>query len=357
MNYSCPVCNHAFEAEPTARPACPRCGESFAVKGHSPSVQPIMARDIGPTVDLGRIVRRRLIQSFVVSFLIIIVLIAIAAWKLRPEKPLDPPIALPALNGAVTQPEQLSGLKLLPAKCSVVFAVQPGPFLDYAEKTKRDPVKLLTDNRIPASALGTLAKAGITLQHIDHIVGGLYIPEKDEDLRIAFVLVLRQALDNEETFLDGLKAKKGPTGYDVQFDKFTVRMKRASATEWVFGLNEQDLVPAGSLSPEMRALIVEHLPKRSAVWVAATGERWHEKPLVKLVANDSLERFSKINELSWGYEFGDSPRLEMSVKCTDADTVAQLRTRLGAFGTGNWAVLDKPVDPAVIVSELKRLFE
>ena len=359
MNISCPFCNHNFAPDSTARPMCPRCGEMIPSRGRASAPRP-KEPDL-----LAAMVKSRLKQGAVVLFLIFAAIAGFAFWKVNEERKKNqfppPPIEAPA-NAAVAPPLQLRGLGYLPSNCNVVFAVQPGPLLAFAEKSKQDPVELLTKNRVPASALGTLAKAGITLQDIDHIAGGLYVPDKNEELRIAFVLVLRRSPDQAK-FLDGLKAKPGANGYDVSFDKFTVRMKRVSGTEWVFGLSEKDFGDGTSLSPAMRDVVESRVPKDAAVWAATAGEKWNEKPLMAAFGKDALGPLAKGRAAAFGYTFGDRPTLHLAVRSTDAES---LRTRFKGMATGenssaggadDWATLEKPIDPADVFSQVKRMFE
>jgi hypothetical protein len=359
MKLSCPFCNHVFTAD-QAPPLCPRCGEPLS---RAAAVKKARAEEF----DLGPMVKSRMKVAMLIAVGIIAVMVAVAFWKVAEERKKNqfpPGMPLPA-SAAVVPPLELRGLQYLPSNCNVVLALQPGPLAIHAERLKQNPADALAKIKFVSSALAALGNASITLQDIDHIAAGLYVPDRDEEPRISLVLVLRQMRD-EPRFLAGLKAKPTPTGYDVSFDKFSPRMKRLSATEWAFGLSEKDFAEGSSLSPSMRDVVTSRVPRGAALWVAASGEKWNEKPLVKLLGKDVLGDFAKWNAFAVGLEFGDDPRLSLAVKAADPATAEQLRTRFKAQATGeksrsggdgDWATLEKPVDPLDFTKDLKAILD
>lgn len=364
MSLSCPYCNHAFEAESPR--ACPRCGEAIAGKDPPPGINPIMSRDMAAVIELGARIRRRVKQGLVASLVIILIVVAIAFWKLSNEKPSNPvsPNWLPP-SGYSTPPLELRGLGYLPSNCNFIFAVQPGPLLVYAEKTKQDPVELLTKNRVPASALGALAQAGITLQQIDHVVGGFHIPDLNEEPRICLVLVLRAPLADEARFLEQLNAKRNGNRFEVKFDNLPMKLDRVSPTTWVFGFTDKDLASGtggSELPPSFRAMLVERIANDSAVWIAADSARWSEKPILKLLKKEWLPTLAKGRAATVSYSFGEQPKLRVSVQCADAASGEQLRSffrskatgeRSSASGQGDWATLELAADPTDIFTRVK----
>ncbi|MFO0806570.1 MAG: hypothetical protein U0791_25985 [Gemmataceae bacterium] len=282
----------------------------------------------------------------------------------------DPPDRVSPRNETATAPLELSGLKHLPLMANVVFAVQPGPLLAYAERTKQDPVELLTRNRVPAALLGTLAKAGITLQHIDHIVGGVYVPDKNEEIRFGFVLVLRQKLADEKAFLEAFKAVPAPTlgqgRFVVDIGSLALNAFHAGETVWVFSLSEKDVATPAPLPPELRTLLEERVPRDAAIWAAAAGERWHEKPLALLLGKDVVARLSQGRAAAFGYSFADPPTLRLAVRTADAAGAEKLRRKFRELATGefslaaggeDWAELTRPVEPADAAATVKRMLE
>ena len=329
---------------------------------------PVAAPRSEPPVDLGRMVRQRLKFAFVASFVIMALIAAFAFWKIRQEQKrseIPPPVVLPPSTNA-TPPLELRGLGYLPSNCNLVFAVQPGPLLMYAERTKQDPVELLTKNRVPASMLGSLAAAGITLQQIDHIAGGFYIPDENEEPRICLVLVLHQPLGDEAVFLDQLKGKRdekaGENRFEVRFDNLPLKMAKASPTIWLFGFTEKDLSGESGLSPSCRELIGEWVPKDAAAWIAADTARWSEKPLLKLVKKEWLPLLAKGRAATVSASFASEAKLRVAVRCVNAETSDKLFAYFKGKATGerslssaagDWAKLELTADPQELFATLK----
>lgn len=360
--FSCPFCNHGFAAEQVPR-TCPRCGEFLrTAAGFETTETP------ASSIDLGKRVKRSLKHAMLASLLIILAVVAAAVWKLRQEKPNNFVPNLPPNQPST--PLELSGLQYLPPRCNVVFAVQPGPLLVYAERTKQDPVELLTRNRVPVSIIGALGKAGVTLQQVDHVVGGVYVPDKNEELHVGFVLVLRQKVADEKAFLEALKAVPAPNlgqgRFIVQVGNFALHAFHAAETVWVFGLREKDIATDSALAPAMWEVIVQQVPKDSAIWGAAAGEKWHEKPLALFLGKETLGPLSKGRAAAFGYSFGERPTLHLAVRTTDHGNAEKLRGQFKGLATGeasfaggtdDWATLSRTVEPADVYATVKRLLE
>jgi len=360
MTASCPFCNHRFEAEVTPR-SCPRCGEFLRAADPEEASTRV-------EYDLGSMVKRRVKRAVLVALAIMAVAVAVAVWKVRSER--EPQITTappPAATDRVTAPLELRGLAYLPPRANVVFAIQPGPALVHAEKTGQDPVTLFTRNRVPGSALGSLAKAGITLQQIDHVVGGVFIPDRDETLQLAVAVVLRGKLADEKAFLDALKAvpapNLGPNRFTVSFGNFAMHAFHAADEVWVFGLGERDIGAESKLATDLRDTIEARAPKDSAVWAAASGDKWHEKPLMAFLGKDALAPLSKTRAAAVGYSFGETPTLTVAVRGANAGAT---RTRFRGLATGersiaggeaDWATLSRPVEPAAAFDTLRRTFD
>ena len=365
MKLSCPYCNHAFEAAPAARVTCPRCEDAFPVRGGPASVHSIWSRETAQAVDLAGVLKSRLKQAAFLLLLFFLIIAGIVFWKIREQQKVVPPEPLPPPTADVTPPLELHGLNYLPSNCNLVFAVQPGPLLIYAEKTKQNPVELLTKNRVPASALGALAQAGITLQQIDHLVGGFHLPDFNEEPRICLVLALRSPLADEAKFLEQLNAKRNGNRFEVRFDNLPMKLDRVSPTTWVFGFSDKDLASSSGgseLSPSFRALLVERIANDSAVWVAADSARWSEKPILKLLKKEWLPTLAKGRAATASYSFGEQPKLRVSVQCADAASGEQLRSffrgkatgeHSSAGGQGDWATLELAADPIDITTRVK----
>lgn len=362
MKQSCPYCNHSFEI---ACAECPRCGEPLRFPGSMPADSPRENR-------AKRVIHPSNVFLKAHTIVVLILMLGGAGVGLlllsrdpKPNAPAQPPSVGTPIS-EVAPPLELRGLSHLPANCNIVLAVQPGPLLVYAEKHKLDPVELLTKNRVPASMLAALAKAGITLQQIDHIVAGLYLPEKGEEFRIAFVLVLRQKPADEPAFLDALKAKPVPGGYEVLLDRFPLRMKRASETDWVLGLTGRDL-EGGPTAPGLKAILGERIPRDAASWLAIERAEWTKKPLVAALLRgtewppDRIAILAKGQAVAASYSFGNSPRLLVSIFCADSESRTMLKKYFDRQGTASevaeWATLEKPVDPQDTFGFLKSMMD
>ena len=360
MKLSCPYCNHAFEAESAARVTCPRCGESIA--GRSEAVAP----PVRATYD-NRLPKQHPFSAVLVMLAVLVLSGLVIAYLLIPRANPDRlPPDFPPLD--ITKPPlDLHGLSYLPSNCNLIFAVQPGPLLVYAEKTKQDPVELLTKNRVPASFLGSLAKAGITLQQIDHIAGGFLIPDLNEEPRICLVLVLRTPPADEAKFLEQLHAKRSewPDHFEVKFDNLPLKLAKASPTTWVFGFAEKDLAsaPGGAeMSPSCRELIQEWVPRDAAIWAAADTARWSEKPILKLLKKEWLPILAKGRAATVSLSFADEVKLRVAVKCADTEASDKLFAyfkgkatgeRSLASRAGEWAKLEVLADPKDIFTTVK----
>ena len=371
VRVSCPFCNATF-TPPAGRAICPRCGELVPVTVHGEDdgepgdVSPpeVSVPSSGGLTSPGS-PRRRIILVAVALGLVALG-IGVGVLYSRGHKPRPNPES-DAITDAVTAPAELAGLGYLPADCNLVFAVQTGPLLAYATRTNQEPRELLAKAGVPDAVFATLGRLGLTLPQIDHIAGGTRIGDAEQEVRLALVLVLRRAAD-EDVFLPGLGAKKVPgpkARFHVTFAGLPMLMAKASETVWVFGLDEKDLAPAErgggkpQLSPGLREMLAERLPPDAAVWAAADRDRWAEKPFVKLAArgqkhSEWLPVIARGQAAVAGLSFGEQPRLRVFVRCVDGDTGEKLRAyfqskaadeAIRTGGAGEWAMFDAPADP------------
>lgn len=372
VRVSCPYCNAGFalaEVPPAGRADCPRCGERFPVRAGDPGeVAPPPVAAALPPPEPARTKAPWLVPLLALA----LVVGGVAVWMLRDRSPAPVPAGDPPLDAAAVPPLSLRGLGYLPPGANVAFAVRPGPVLDYSARTGQDPVEMLTRAGIPASALGSLARAGITLQGVDHLAGGLVVPDADGgDLRFAVALVLRRPVADEDAFLKALKARRtGPDRYEVEAGGAPLRLARASATDWVFGWAERDADPAGGreLPAGLREAVAEKVAPDAAAWVATDGGRWADKPAVKLAVGvagkkEWLPVLAGGRAAVAGLSLGESPRLRLHARTADADTGERLRAYFRAKapgevgGAGEWATLDAPFDPAAGLGPFRKLLD
>lgn len=393
---SCPSCNTHFtlDAIPADRRAtCPRCSDVFPLRGELfeetdrdreeageqlPQNSKLETRNSKPKSGLS-IPRAAFVA---LSLALIGVVTGYVVYYTRTKPNLTQPDARNTAN--VLPPAQLAALGYLPAECNVVFAVQPGPVVAYAERTKQDPREVLKQTGLPRQFLTALDQLGVTLLQVDHIASGLFIG--DADLRLAFVLVLKQPFTDEDDVLKRLNAKPGKNGrHDVELAKLPLTLAQVSPTVWVFGLNDQDFSAVekggfgpggtqfrGSDSEGMRKMIAS-VPADASVWVAADDESdWTQKPLMRFMAksDDARNRLPVVEDARGGLaaaSFGEQPRLRLFVRVADAATAERVRTYFQsraaemesatAGGGGTYALFDAPFDPATSWNMLQKFVE
>lgn len=300
------------------------------------------------------------------------------AYYFRP-KPTPQPEPDPAPAAAATPAAQLVGLGYLPADTTIAFAVQPGPFLAYANRTNQDARDLIVKAGVPRQVFDSLAAAGLSLGQIDHVAGGTTA----DALRLTLVLVLRNPLADEDAFLAKLQARRQPGGkarYAVNAGRIPLTLARVSPEVWVFGFDDtKDFAavdrggygPGGTqFPPGLTEMVRERVPPDAAVWLATNDERWTEKPLVELIAGQlgvkGLKPVpAKGRAAMVAFGFGDPPRLRVFVRAADEATGQQARDyfqrraaaddRATAGGAGELAYLDTPAAPAEALTLLQQM--
>jgi hypothetical protein len=403
VRLSCPSCNTHFSLgaiPPDRRATCPRCGDTFPVRGEvseesGDGSQESVARASAstphpapPTPHSKGLSPAR--AALIAASLGLIGLAAgLAVYYTRSHKPKPEPRPEPVVASATaTPPAQLAGLGYLPAECNVVLAVQPGPILTYAERTKQDPRELLARAGVPRQVLTAFDLAVLPLVQIDHLAGGAFLGDGGDELRVALVLVLKQPLPNEEQFLLALKAKPmlpKEARWSVTPGGVPAVMAKGSPTVWAFGLAERDLAPVdrggfgpggtqfrGGDSEGVRKMIAS-VPPDAAAWVVADDDHdWTQKPLVKLAAQSKdLKTWLPVLMEGRGglvaIRLGESPRLRLFVRAADDSTGARVRSYFQARaaemesatagGGGSFALFDAPFDPATAGPLLRRMLD
>lgn len=402
VRLSCPSCNTAFAlpALPDHRRAqCPRCGDVFPIHTYTevPDDGTPDATQPAKVVHLPR----KWPRVAAIGAAVALVLLGAGGWlayrhtRDMPKSDPEPPTVAPAVVGTATPPAQLTGLGYLPAECNVVFAVQPGPLVAYAERTQQDPREVLTRTGLPQPILTALDGLGLPLGAIDHIAGGAYIGNEGDELRVALALVLKHAPPDEEEFLKKLKAKPLPgkaARWRVDLGKVPLSpiLAKVSPTVWVLGLNEKDLAasenggfgPGGTQFNEgplpvgvgtgvtsMRGMM-NAVPADAAVWVVADAAGdWTWKPLVKLAMQlAEVKTLAPALSLARGgvfaVGFGEKPRLHLVARVATENTGEQLRAYFKARaaelesatagGKGVFAIFSAPFDPATSWPMLQR---
>lgn len=383
VRLNCPSCNTAFDlaAVPDGRRAtCPRCGDVFPVRGDVAESAAPVALVAAPSPALVRGWSIGKVTAVALALGLIGFAVGLFVYNRTPKSNSEPQPEAPTAV-AVTPPAQLAGLGYLPAECNVLFAVQPGPLVEHAARTKQEPRDLLARSGLPPQILTTLDGIGLPLTQIDQLAGGLFLPSGPEEFRVALALVLKQPLTDEDAFLAKLKAKPVPgakTRFIVQPDGAPVglTLARVSPTVWVFGLNDKDLaaVERGGFGPGgtqfrgdenegLRKMLVS-VPSTAAVWVAADDEReWADKPLLKLFGQspDVKKWLAAVTGGRGGVfalSFGEAPRMRLFVRTAETATAERVRTYFQARaaevdsatagGGGTFALFDAPLDAALV---------
>lgn len=388
VRVSCPYCNAGFalaEVPATGRADCPRCGERFPVRvgdlpaGDSPPPAPSAKPGTPYSVPGPQPASEKPGRGLaLVAAVVLVGLVGGLGYYLSrdPSTPTPAPEPDPPPDAAAVAPLTLRGLGYLPPGTNVAFAVRTGPVLEYAARTGKDPVDVLTRAGVPAATLGGLAKAGVTLQQIDHIAGGLAVPDADGgELRFAVALILRRPVADEDEFLKALKARREGVRYAVEFAGLPLTMARASGTDWVFALSDRDADPAGGreLPAGLREVVGQKVPAEAAAWAATDTARWADKPAVKLAVGqfgrkEWLPPLEKGQAAAAALCLGEKPHVWLSVRCADAAAGDRLATYFGSKakaageGTtvvhgGEWAMLDIPFDPAAGLGLFRQMLD
>ena len=148
LRVSCPFCNTGFDVPatlPAPRMPCPRCGESVAVKLPDGTGVPqpslngdgVRAVPVGVDAPPAPSGLRPLILLAAAIFAAVAVGIGVWLAGFFKDKP-TPEVAKPNAPRATWPPQTLAGLRYLPTDSQVVFAFQPSPLLQYAERTRQD---------------------------------------------------------------------------------------------------------------------------------------------------------------------------------------------------------------------------
>lgn len=390
MPLSCPSCNTAFNvsALPANRRAtCPRCGDVFPVRGEvagDAGAEPVAVPQLAPSpVSREAQAKRSVVRTVLIAAAMGLVGLAagLAVYFTRERpKPADAP-SPPAIVSSATPAAELQGLRYLPADTNVAFALQPGPFLDFAGRTNQDPGELLTRAGLPSKLLGAVGQLGLSLPQIDHLAGGTSLGNGALDPRLTLVLVLRSAPADEDEFLRRLKAKKhagAKVRYDAELAGLPLTLARASATVWVFGFDaKKDLAAvdkegfatgAKHFPAALAETIATRVPPDAAAWLATNAERWADKPGVQFVVGELMKKKDWLPVLAQGraalaaLSFGEEPRVRLFVQAADDATGERARAYFKSKagdkaqhgGAGEYALLDMPIDPATAYATLQQ---
>ena len=395
LRVSCPYCNTSFTAAAvpaSGRVPCPRCGDAFPVRtgeaeaeGESPEAVSAVSLDESSRPRSSQAKSSSRVPAIAAVAAILALAIGAGWYYFRDWAGGNPAQSDPSTIAAA--PTSLHGLAFVPTDANLLFALQPGPIIAYAERSGQDPRVLLSQAGFPPSLFVALDRAGVPLQQIDHIAVGAHVPDSDDfaRFRVAMALVLRTSLDDEDRFLEELQARpverRGRKWYEATASvipgvgRISILLVKATPEVWVFGWSEEDLEPAArgagaSGYPSwLDETAAERLPADAAIWLASDDERWSEKPIVRLALaqfkrKDLLPILAEGQAVAAGLSLGEQPRLRVSIRCRDSQIAEQLKSyfeeKVTEPGTrhgseGEWAMLDGPVDPLQVPEKLKGL--
>jgi hypothetical protein len=383
VRVSCPSCNTTWTLPSLPgerRVTCPRCSDQFPLRHWEEIAEALPTPGLGspPPVTAGR--GRRLLAIGGVGLLGVVVGLVLLFNRDRtsPRAQLEPTTT----TGAVTPAPQLVGVRYLPADANLIFAVQMGPILAYAQRTQQDPATLLQAAGLPTRFLATLNQLNLNLEQIDHIVGGTALGDGAFEVRLTLVLVLRGLLPDDDAFLQKLKARRQSgvkPRYDVELAGLPLTLARVSDVVWVFGFDaRKDLqsVDRGEsglagkhLAPSLQTILADQVPPTATAWLAAADELWAEKPGAKFLAElqgrkELLPLLSKGRAAMLAVCLTESPHLRLYLKAADEATGQQVRTyfqRQAATnpaiqfdGQGERVVVDLPIVPAKTMATLEQ---
>lgn len=373
VRVSCPFCNTAFDLGVVGanhRVSCPRCGESFPVKGDTAIPHPSENGSAPATAVVHPVSPAKAFRSVAIlgAVAAVVVLSAGLYAIFRPsEKPT--PAESARKPAATMPPAAVASLAYLPAETTVAFAVQPGPILTYAERAKTDPKELLLQMGVPPRVFTLLEQAGIKLDQIDHVAGGVVIASDNPIPRMVFVLSFLAPLADEDAFLKSTKSQKfttsnGSTRWKADLGGLPTELVRIGDRTYAFALDGKDIDKASSAASKGSGHLplglrqsMEKLSPASVVWIATDSSRWDDKPAVKLAAGllnqpDLPARLANIRAAALGISLEPDPKLLVAVRSPDEASAKKLAEnvaiKLGpkpVTVVGDWVSVESPFDP------------
>ena len=363
----CPFCQTAFDQPDSASPraTCPRCGESVTVGVHAapvPSLNGEPAPVIAPAPPAARPSR----LTYWSVGLTLLIAAGFGVWFLLNRGPNSEPskAVRPTLAPATKPPPTLAGLKYIPRDAELLMAVQPSPLLQYAERTKTDPKKVMAAVGLPASLLDALADAGVPLDAIDHLV----IAACASELWVSAVLVLREPLRDEAQFRSKLQAKTNADRREwaaVTLGGLPLHMTKVDDRTYLFAWKDTHLELAKQPTAgfeQLRAGVkesVQRLSPAAFVWLATDSADWSKVKGLELAATfakqpDLPKKLDGYRAVVVGLSFEPDMKLTAGVRTADSGTAKALAATLAerlkeakgeATATDTWADVSVPFDP------------
>jgi hypothetical protein len=375
LRVSCPFCNAAVplaEVPAGRRVPCPRCGETFPVKGDpGEAVGPAPSPNGEPAAEPPAGWSPRAVAA--VGGALGLIVLAVGMGLTGRTPPTEPTVANPPAGMTTFPPAAVPGLRYLPAECGVAAAVQPGPLLAHAGRTGTDPGQLLTSLGVPAVVFTALDRLGLTLDQLDQLAAGLVLPADSAVPRLLIVTKLRRPPAAD--LLDRLKADRyrGPGGqerFKVQLGGLPMRLARPDPLTLLFATDDPDLDKAATPAagsdhlPAGLRETLSQLSPASVAWVATDADDWAKRPTVQaallvLKQPDLVNRLKLVRAAGVGLSLEPALRATAAVRAggdgdkfreSVASAVAGREVQVG--GAGPWTTVE--ADPAILGDLLPR---
>ena len=337
----CPYCNTPFDLPGVpGRVVCPRCGEAIPAKLLTPSGGPqIASADRPAPIEAAPASPMRRPPVIFSALVLVAVLVGLGIWyytnvhthETRPTQLASPP---------TRPPNSLPALRRLPADTQIVIAVQPPALIQYAERAGKTPEALLAELGVPVGLLEGLAKAGIAIDGIDHLVVGVGLVDSP---KVSVALFLQKPLANERQFREAVNLrldpdKPGQGKVDLPGFMLPMSLLKADVTTYLFSTDANALEGMNRTQDSTDYLkpglveSIKMLDPASFAWVATDNLNWSEHATLKLVAGllkrgDDIKRLKGIRALAIGLTLRRDLNTMVGVRFPDAKAAGDFDTK------------------------------
>jgi Mu-like prophage protein Com len=391
---TCPYCNALVAAAqaltPSHRITCPRCGESFAVRGAAPDAEnrATIAAGTAPTTSdkatserndpQSPTGRKPIVGRIIIAASLLAIVGILASWGVghlqrtpspsSPEKGTTPRTVAPA---------DLAGLGYLPPQTDAVLALHVAQIADYSRSQgKTDAKGALWDLGISPDVLDWLeSSTGLALEQIDHIAAGFRFERNAWLPRFVLVVETREPYDLAAV-TEKLRAKPFRKAarqlYEVRSGQLlTLLMWPAADRVLLFALAQDDFdgVPqaprggTGHLPERLQSLIRDRVSPEAVFWLAAPEANWPEvaAPLQWISYFKGKKSFADslhdMRALTVAATLDPQPSLTAQIELKDEEKGEEWRAyfserfqddggQVQVGGSGTWCSLHTGMNPA-----------
>ncbi len=373
---ACPFCNalvpQTANAQAGQRVACPRCGETFSLRGDGiqrpPAVTatpnasvPAMTMSAPALSAPARSYNRR-VAAAVLTTMILMAAVGLAYALVtqsqrrandlnleRTHKRLIFPEPADDSSASIVVPSKLEGIGFLPSNTNLVLGVNVARLRQSVtgRKLLNEPIKTGKGD-IPLANL--LRWTGLEIEELDHLVLGVRT-ENVEFPRVVVVVRTRRPIDRRrvQSKLDA-EEREGPHKGQVIY-RFKIPNLAPEAKLW-FAEDKRtlviDLFGAFEGVPEEPRTGLAHLPfavsealneridPGSIVWLAASIEDWEKttksgwfklaQTFLGGVTPDVLDRLKSLRAVAIGTQLDGEAKAQAAFHCHDAASAKALRS-------------------------------